>query len=459
MTSLVLFLAIGSPPATEWETPIVISLQLFTILFLVLLNGFFVASEFAIVKVRGSQLNALGEDAKFARHVVSHLDAYLSATQLGITLASLGLGWIGEPFLARMLEPFFALAGVTAPAVIHGVSFGLAFATITFLHIVIGELAPKSLAIRKSVATTLWVTRPLGLFYTVFKPAIWLLNGAANWLLKNLLRVDPVGESERAHSEQELRLLVAESGQARELSARGAQISVNAFNLRRLVARDILTPRREVVFLKAEDSFETNLRRARASRHTRFPLCRKHLDDALGLVHIKDMIALSDEPAPDLVAIKRELLVVPEMMLLEKLLDLFLAKHAHLALVLDEFGGVAGMVTLDNVIEEVVGEIQDEFDAASEEFQVLGEGEFSVKGSFGLHELRALTGLDLESAHLSTIGGYVAQSLGHLPREGEIVRIGDYLVTVTKAGPRRVRQLHFQKDDRSASPDRPARGS
>ena len=421
-----------------------ILLKLGTVLFLVLLNGFFVASEFAIVKVRESQLNALGEDARWARHVVAHLDAYLSATQLGITLASLGLGWLGEPFLARMIEPFFALAGVTSPALIHGVSFGLAFATITFLHIVLGELAPKSLAIRKSVDTTLWVTRPLRLFHAFFRPMIWLLNGAANWLLRQV-GIDPVGESERAHSEEELRLLLTESGQARELSVRGAQISANAFNLRRLTARDIMTPRPEVVFLNLENSFASNLRQVKATGHTRFPLCRGHLDDALGLVHVKDMITLQDEPAPDLATIKRELLMVPEMMLLENLLDLFLSKHAHIALAVDEYGGVAGMVTLENVIEEVVGEIQDEFDTEGAEYEAIGEGEFSVRGSLGLHELRALAKLELQSAEVSTIGGYVTELLGRLPQTGEKLEIEGYLVTVTKAGPRQVRQLHFKK--------------
>ncbi len=445
MNGSLLLAAVAVAPVTEWESPFLILLKLGTVFLLVLLNGFFVASEFAIVKVRQSQLNALGEDARLARHVVAHLDAYLSATQLGITLASLGLGWLGEPFLARMMEPFFALAGVTSPALIHGVSFSLAFATITFLHIVIGELAPKSLAIRKSVGTTLWVTRPLGLFHALFRPMIWILNGAANWLLRRILGVDPVGESERAHSEEELRLLLAESGQAHELSVRGAQISANAFNLRRLTARDIMTPRPEVVFLDLEDSFASNLRLVKATGHTRFPLCREHLDRALGVVHVKDMITLQDEPAPNLESIKRELLMVPEMMLLENLLDLFLGKHAHLALAVDEYGGVAGIVTLENVIEEVVGEIQDEFDTEGAEFEARGEGEFSVRGSLGLHELRALAQLELQSTEVSTIGGYVTQLFGRLPQTGEKVRIEDYLVTVTKAGPRQVRQLHFKK--------------
>jgi CBS domain containing-hemolysin-like protein len=209
--------AVGAP-ATSWDVPGIIFLKLLAVVFLVLLNGFFVASEFAIVKVRATQLDALAAPsngrARLARHVTSHLDSYLSATQLGITLASLGLGWLGEPFLADMIEPFFALAGVHSAVLIQTVSFALAFTTITVLHIVLGELAPKSIAIRKAVPTTLWISRPLRLFYLVFKPAIWLLNGLANWLLKRILRLDPVAESELAHSEEELRLILDESAKA-----------------------------------------------------------------------------------------------------------------------------------------------------------------------------------------------------------------------------------------------------
>jgi CBS domain containing-hemolysin-like protein len=199
--------AVGAP-ATSWDVPGIIFLKLLAVVFLVLLNGFFVASEFAIVKVRPSQLDALAAPsngrARLARHVTSHLDSYLSATQLGITLASLGLGWLGEPFLADIIEPFFALANITSPVLIETVSFALAFGTITILHIVLGELAPKSIAIRKALPTTLWISRPLRLFYLVFKPAIWLLNGLANWLLKRILRLDSVAESELAHSEEDV---------------------------------------------------------------------------------------------------------------------------------------------------------------------------------------------------------------------------------------------------------------
>lgn len=447
------FLAAGGEVATEWASGGVILLQLLAILLLVLLNGFFVASEFAIVKVRSSQLDALVEEgnkmAPFARHVTTHLDAYLSATQLGITLASLGLGWLGEPFLAHMLSPLFWNLGIHSSALIHTSSFVIAFSIITFLHIVLGELAPKSLAIRKSVPTTLWVSKPLGLFYVLFKPAIWLLNGAANQVLKHIFRIDPVTETELAHSEEELRVILAESEQAEEVSAKGREILMNALDLKRRVVRDIMTPRGDVVYLNLEDSFEENLKVAVESRHTRFPLSDGHLDNTIGLVHIKDILKLVREPNPVLTSIKRELVPVPEMMPLEKLLTFFLSRHAHLALVVDEYGGTVGMVTLDNVLEELVGDIQDEFDAEKPEYRRIADGEFVVDGLLGLYELKDLVGLDIENADVSTVGGYVTHLLGHLPKQGETTRIEDYVVTIAQTDGRRIEQVHFKKESAS----------
>jgi len=435
--------------ARDWDSGGAVIFQLAIIIFLVLLNGFFVASEFAIVKVRGSQLEALeaeGETrATFARHVTVHLDAYLSATQLGITLSSLALGWVGEPFLAKMFQPFFFMAGVTSDAIIRTSTFILAFSIITFLHIVLGELAPKSLAIRKSVVTTLWVARPLALFYVIFKPFIWFLNGAANQILKHVFRLEPVSEHELAHSEEELRVILAESERAEEVSSLGKEILINALDMRDRVVRDITTPRGKVVFLNTEDSFDENLQRALDSRHTRFPLCEGHLDHAIGLVHIKDMLKLMREPKADLHSIKRDLLPVPEMMPLEKLLTFFLNKHAHLALVVDEYGGTTGIVTLDNVLEELVGDIQDEFDAEKPEFKRINNDEFTVEGGLGLYELQDLAGLEVESADVSTVGGYVTHLLGHLPKLGERVRIEDYEVTITQTDGRRVGQVHFKR--------------
>lgn len=441
--------AAHEPLVSDWIALEIGVLQILTVFFLVFLNGFFVAAEFAIVKVRDSQIASLGAQdgsrIKTARHIVAHLDAYLSATQLGITLASLGLGWVGEPFIAHMLHPVFTWAGVRSEAFIATASFTIAFAIITFLHIVLGELAPKSLAIRKPVPTTLWVSRPLELFYRVFKPAIWLLQGAANFLLKHLFHLTPVAEHELAHTQEELRLLLTQSEHAKVLTALGARISARAFELQHLTARDIATPRIEVVFLDPDDSFSVNLARAKRSGHTRFPLSRGHLDETLGLIHIKDMISPEGEPAPELSTIKRTLLSVPEMISLEKLLTLFLTSRAHFALVLDEYGGAAGIVTLDNVIEELVGEIQDEFDAELPDVERAGADEFVVRGRLPLHELEAIAGIAVESADVSTVGGYVTHLLGHLPREGEKTRLGDYELTVTKADGRRVRRVKFQR--------------
>jgi CBS domain containing-hemolysin-like protein len=452
MTSIPLLLAAATSGeiATTWDPPSVIAIKLLAILVLVLLNGFFVASEFALVKVRASQLEALVDQgargARTARHAAQHLDAYLSATQLGITLASLGLGWLGEPFLAAMLEPFFVKIGITSVTVIHTISFAIAFTIITILHIVFGELAPKSLAIRKAAGISLAVAAPLGLFYSLFKPFIWLLNGLANEFLRRVLHIEPCGESELSHSEEELRLILAESQKADEVTPLGKEIVINALDLKHRIVRDIMTPRGDVVFLNIEEPFDQQIATAIESQHTRFPLCREHLDDAIGLVHIKDLLTLVHEGKKDVMPIRRELLHVSEMMPLEKLLRFFLTKHAHLAVAVDEYGGAVGIVTLDNVLEELVGAIQDEFDTAEEEYRHITETEFEVEGTHALYELEEKLGHKFEGAEVTTIGGYVTAELGHLPIRGETVRIGDWIATVTDADTRRVLRVHLKKD-------------
>ena len=440
---------------TRWDSPALIIGKLLVIAALVALNSFFVAAEFALVKVRHSQLQALASQgnkrASISQHVVENLTAYLSACQLGITLASLGLGWVGEPFLARMLQPFFALLGISSDPFVASISFAIAFSLITALHIVLGEQAPKILAIQKSVGATLLVSPPLRVFYAIFRPFIWFLNVSSNWILTHIFRVRPAGEAELAHSEEELRLILSESARAKEVSPLGKELLINALDLRERVVRDIMTPRGQVVFLNVEESFEENVKKALASRHTRFPLCRGHLDNTVGLIHIKELVPLMRDPNPDLLRIRRDLIPVPEMMSLEKLLSLFLNKHAHLAIVVDEFGGTVGMVTLENVLEELVGDIQDEFDTEKEEFREINENEFSVDGALALYELRDLAGIELESADVSTIGGYVTHLLGHLPKPGEHVQIDNYQVTISQSDGRSVQQLHFRKLDEAAA--------
>ena len=231
----------------------------------------------------------------------------------------------------------------------------------------------------------------------------------------------------------------------------GRELVFNVLDLRDRVVRDIMTPRGDIVYLAVEDDFDTNIKKAIESQHTRFPLCRENLDNTIGLIHIKELLPMMRDPHPDLMKIKRELLPIPEMMPLENLLRLFLSKHAHVAIVVDEFGGTVGLVTLEDVLEELVGDIQDEFDFEKEEFRKINANEFSVDGALGLYELNDLAKLDLESPDVSTIGGYVTHLLGHLPKTGEQVKIDGYLVTVSEADNRRVKQLHFKKVSEAAA--------
>ena len=418
---------------------------------LVALNGFFVAFEFAVVKVRAAQLeeeNVAGRRrAKLAREILGNMEAYLSAAQLGITLTSLGLGWAGEPFVARLLSPVFQSLGVTRPDVVAALSFTTAFALITFLHIVVGEQAPKILAIRRARQILMVSAWPMHLFHLVFRPFIYVINVSSEWLLRTVFRVESVPGHEQVHTAEELRAMLETgiTGEDAPVSQLGREILINALDMRKRVVRDIMTPRGEVVFLDPDDGFEDNLRKARESGHTRFPLCRGHLDDAVGLIHIKDLLTPLLENKGDLMSIKRELVNVPEMMPLERLLKFLLGKHAHLALVLDEYGGAVGIVTLDNVLAELVGEIQDEFDTAEAECRQIGDGEYVLDGAVALHDLDDLIGLPIESADVSTIGGYVTHLLGHLPKQGESVASDGFEFTVNQADGRRVLSVRAKR--------------
>jgi CBS domain containing-hemolysin-like protein len=462
-------------PHASWDSGEVIFLKIAAIFLLVFLNGLFVASEFAIVKIRPSQVETLIEEkntrAKRARHIISHLDAYLSATQLGITLASLGLGWIGEPFLNSLLTPLFFSVGITSEKIIASCSFVVAFTLITFLHIVLGEQSPKTFAIRKPIQTILWLSPLLTAFYLLFRPAIVLLNGASNALLRYVFGLEPANETELFHSEEEVRLILGESTKTDEITPLGQKLALNAFDLRHRVVRDIMTPRSEVVTFDLTKGFEEEIAKVVASQHTRFPICSGELDETSSLVHIKDLLACivasskkgiifsaATSPHHDpeeitvsnrkkLAGIQRPILHVSEMMSLEKLLNFFLAQHAHLAVAVDEYGGAVGIVTLDNVLEELVGSIQDEFDIAEEELHQISDQEFEVVGSFALHDLLEMIGLKIEETDVSTVAGYVTQLLDHLPQRGEQVLIGDYCVTVKESDGRRVLKLNFKKSD------------
>jgi CBS domain containing-hemolysin-like protein len=421
--------------------------RLLWVVVLVLLNGFFVAAEFALVKVRATRLRELEERPDFrvgwAKHVVTHLDAMLSATQLGITFASLGLGWIGEPFVASLLEPPLRALGVTDPAVLHGISFAVAFSLLTFLHIVFGELAPKSLAIRLPERIALNTAGPLILFYYVFYPVIWVLNGAANAILRRL-GIDP-SVKERAHSPDEIAFLVEEASKEGTLDAREQRLVERALRFGRRTAREVMKPRSRIVYLSTRRSLEENIRRARESLYTRFPVCDPDLDHVVGYVHLRDLLETPEGEGDVglLLSIRRPAPFVPEAAPLDEVMQQMRAEKSHLAIVVDEYGGTAGILTLEDLIEEIVGEIQDEFDEELPLIRKEGTGAWFVDGAAPIEEVNAALGLNLGDEYGSTVGGWVVAQLGHIPERGETLRVGAYRATVVQVAENRIALLHF----------------
>jgi len=434
-----------------------ILLYLLGMLFFLLLNAFFVAAEFAIVKVRPSQVDQAAKlkprRALATRLIIENLDPYLSACQLGITIASLALGFLGEPLVEKIVGPtlyrmFPALEHISILGVglVSAISFVIAIISFTALHVIIGELMPKSVAIRKSLVTALELARPLQAFATVFSIPIRWMNGAANSLLKNIFRIEPADEHGHAHSAEELAYLVAESERNQKVTETEREILVNALELNEVWVRDVMTHRGDVVFLDADQPFARTMEIAYKSKHTRFPLVRGHLDNTLGLIHIKDILKLVSEPDPDLMRIKREMKVVPETMPLDVLLKFFLKEKAHVALVADEFGHIGGVVFLDNVIEELVGDIQDEFDNEKSEFHRINDNEFVVEGTTTLNDLADFEdALYIESGEVTTVGGYITQLLGRFPELGETIEFLGYEARVTSVDDRLVGQIHFRK--------------
>jgi CBS domain containing-hemolysin-like protein len=421
--------------------------KILVVLGLVFLNGFFVAAEFAIVKVRSTQIEPLVRSgsarARVAQNVINHLDAYLSATQLGITLTSLGLGWMGEPFVSHLLEPVFFALGITQPAVVTTVAFAVGFSIITFLHIVFGELAPKSLAIQRASRVALSVATPLHWFFLVFRPFIWALNSTANYFLR-LGGIHPASEGEIAHSEEELRLLLSKGT---TLTSTSKKISLRAIELRERTVREVMVPRTGLVYLSTAKSLQENIVIALENQFTRYPLCERSLDNIIGMIHLKDLFKLKGESGPGtrLTEIKREMLFVPETMSLERTLNMFLAKRVLMAIAVDEYGGTAGLVTLENVLEELVGEIRDEFDVEAVLVQKVTDTEFLVDGSMALLDFSRMFEIVPESRDVVTVSGYVIHLLGMVPERGTHLSMGMWDAAVEAVDGIKVKTLRMRK--------------
>jgi CBS domain containing-hemolysin-like protein len=414
----------------------------------VVANGFFVAAEFAIVKVRSTQITELAEAgsvrAKMAKKLIRHLDAYLSATQLGITLASLALGWIGEPAFHHLIQPLFTRFSVS-DTMAKTISATVAFVIISVLHIVLGELAPKSIAIQKPVGTTLWTAHLLHAFYVITYPAIWLLNGISRSILK-LVGIHPASEhSEIAHSPEELRLILQSSEKAGILSEENREIIEGVFQFSRRTARQIMVPRTDVVVLSVTRSIEDNLETIRQTKHTRYPLCEGSLDHTIGLIHVKDLLlAQLRGPGRSLQELKRDVLFVPGNSTVESLLSQFIESQTHMAIVLDEYGGASGIVSLENITEELFGQIQDEFDRERPEIEPLGNGRYRVRGDYLIEDLADRLKIDLGEPDEETVGGYVAARLGREVTPGDKVELGDLGISVLVGERFRVRWVLVQ---------------
>jgi CBS domain containing-hemolysin-like protein len=434
----------------DWNAAILIALKILAVLVLVILNGFFVAAEFALVKIRDTQLTPLinrgHRRAKVARLILQKLDAFLSAAQLGITLASLGLGWVGEPVFTALLSPVLGWLNVDKDWQ-HWISVVVGFSTITFLHIVAGEQAPKWLAIQKPLPSTIWVAYPMLWFYKASYPFVVALNRSAQWLL-GYVGLEPGSEAEGLHSEEELRLLVAGSHKRAGGSALGREIVLNALDLRRRIAREVMRPRNEIVGLDTEASIAECLDVAEKTRYSRFPLCEGgNLDKTLGVVHIKDLYAmrLKARQGAELNSVARKLIYVPETARLEKLLQLFLERKLHLAIVVDEYGGTVGMVTLENILEELVGQIQDEFDQEKPLLVKTDEQSWELDGALPLHELGELVGESLREEGITTTSGWVTHRLGGFPKVGDVLSLGAHELRVEELEGMRVARLKLTR--------------
>jgi CBS domain containing-hemolysin-like protein len=417
-------------------------------------NFFFVAAEFAITRARPTEVAELESEgvggAASLRHAVDHIDAYLSACQLGITLCSIGLGLAGEPAVAHLLEPALEPLGRWAGVGAAAVSFAVAYALVSTLHVVVGELAPKSLAIARTRPTGLALAPPLRGFYVVAKPAVDLLN----WLGNQVLRpfgIPPAREAGHApHTEAELRRLVRESRHEGLIDPEEHEFTDNVLTFGDRRAREAMVPRPQVEVLTTGQTVEEAAARAAEGSHTRYPLCEPDggLDAAVGLVHVKDLLRASREGGDgDLRGLARPLRRVPDATMLDELLEGLRRDHQHLALVVDEHGTAVGIITLEDVLEEIVGEIEDEFDAEGDDQPVRQEdGSLLVAGSAPLRLVAERLGLRADDAGTATVGGLLVEQLGRIPRAGDWVEVGGRPAEVTEVDEARVTELRFPAD-------------
>ena len=398
-----------------------IVLQFLLVAFLISMNGFFVAAEFCCVKIRPSRLETLIQEgnkrAKYAKQLTDELDESLSVTQLGITLASLGLGWIGEPFVAELILPITRLAGLN-DSLGHTIALVLAFTIITSFHIILGELTPKSMAIANTEKILLTIALPMLVFWKVMFPFVWLLNTTATFVTKHL-GLDQT-EGEIAHNPEEIRLLMEESHKQGLVDDTEVDFVDNVFDFTELNVREIMVPRTDMVCIYLDKPYEENIKTIMEEQMTRYPICNEDKDHIIGFLHVKDLMdSIVKGKKVTLRRLARKVLVVPESMDVSVLLKTMQKSRSQLAVVVDEYGGTAGMVTIEDIIEEIVGDIQDEFDEERPAIEKRGDNIYSIDAKMMLEDLEDLLGIDIEDETVDTIGGWLYDQLGGEPQIGQ----------------------------------------
>jgi CBS domain containing-hemolysin-like protein len=424
--------------------------RLLAVLLLVGANGFFVAAEFALVTADESRLAGLVEKgdrlAGAVRRARDDLNLYLSSCQIGITLASLGLGWIGEPAIAQTLVVLFA--GLPEPFDLiasHAVAVVIAFTIITYLHVVLGEVAPKALAIFHPEAVSRWIVRPLVLFTRAGWPLIWSMNESANWLLR-VFGVRLPSEAERVHSPEEIMVLVKRSHDVGKVERDEQAMIHGVFELTRTVAREVMTPRPDIVAVPTDIGFEEVVATAGRSGHSRLPVYRDSLDNVVGVVLAKDLLTIAaaqERDGFDVTEIMREPYFVPDTKSVGELLAELRRLKIHMAIVVDEFGGTDGLVTLEDLIEEIVGEIYDEYDEARPVYMTTPGGQPLIDGGAPIDEVNEKYELELPEEDYDTLGGFILGELGHVPKRGDVVRVPGAEFVVERVENRRVRLVRL----------------
>jgi CBS domain containing-hemolysin-like protein len=411
--------------------------DIFITVLLVSFNGFFVAAEFAIVKVRASQLEIKVKEGKrvaiLSKHIVSHLDGYLAATQLGITLASLGLGWIGEPVVSKIIIKIMDLMGFAVnPELAHQIALPVAFVIITILHIVFGELAPKSLAIQRSEKTTFFIAYPLQFFFIIFRPFIWILNGIANFILKGI-GINAVRGAD-IHSSEELKYLVQEGQKSGEIDDAEYKIIKNAFGFSEQTAKQVMVPRTQVFAFDINDFSKATIEKIIEESYSRIPCYDDNLDNIVGVVYLKDiLIALRKTETFDIRSIVRNMHVVPETKSIGQLLNEFQIKHQQMALVVNEYGGTEGIISMEDILEELVGEIQDEYDNEIPFVEKVGEKTYNVLASASLDDINEFLPYPIKKdKQYETLAGYLILKSGKIPAIKEKIEIDNYEFSILK---------------------------